>query len=72
MIIIKATLGIKYYGNTVYMIPNCALNFLLQRKKHMIAHQKMSAQWLKFRLELISRLIGMSELMILSAKTWNS
>lgn len=51
VIVIKATLGIKCYGNTVSMIPNCALNFLLQRKKkHMIAHQKMPAQWLKFQI----------------------
>lgn len=25
----------KCYANTLYMIPNCALNFLLQEKEHM-------------------------------------
>lgn len=34
----------KRYANTLHMIPNCALNFLLQEKEHMTTYQKMSAQ----------------------------
>lgn len=33
VIVIKATLGIKRYDNTLHTIPNCAPNFLPQRKK---------------------------------------
>lgn len=52
VIVIKAILGVKYYDNTLHMISNCALNFLPQEKKHMIAHQKKSAQWLKFQIRV--------------------
>lgn len=45
----------KRYANTLHMIPNCALNFLLQEKEHMTTYQKMSAQQLKVHIGVNSK-----------------